>query len=585
MATSQRPLVIQYLRRTLRPPDAEGVADAELLERFVGQRDEAAFELLVWRHGGMVLSLCRRILHDAHEAEDAFQATFLALARKAGSIGRRESLSSWLHKVAYRMALTARAAAAKRTAREQPLFDLPATAPDFDPSRVAAGRELCRLLDAAVNRLPAKQRAPFVLCHLEGKTNEQAAQQLGCPLGTVLSRLARARERLRRQLARQGVVLTGGAFALALVENTAAAAVSPALVGSITKAVTLVTAGQAAAAGVLSAKVAALTEGVLKAMFLTKLKIATAVLVTAGVIGAGTGGYTYHMAAAAGQDAGQGTLAQTAESLKPVQSRPDPAPDDSKARLIYSGELSSQISYPQEQTQDDLEKLLKQLLEEYQKNTAEDAWRHSAVQRPFDLETTLQFQSAEELSRYLDLQRYAYKAADDQAQLLSRLSQLHQKAAKQDVEGKKAQAVLQQIQELLAKAAAQHDRKAMSYLRLHQQITKMERPITAEQRDELLTQLLRLQEQVVRQTNDEKEKRLQDLLKQLEAHVTAEQTRTLAKWRSVQTARKDIEKAVQMLQPADEANLLKALDEIEQAVKRIRGTIQTKPPELEPRRP
>jgi RNA polymerase sigma factor (sigma-70 family) len=416
MATPQRPLVIQYLRRTLRPPDAEGVPDAELLERFVGRRDEAAFELLVWRHGGMVLSLCRRILHDAHEAEDAFQATFLALARKAGSIGRRESLSSWLHKVAYRMALTARAAAAKRTAREQPLLDLPATAPDFDPSRVAAGRELCRLLDAAVNRLPAKQRAPFVLCHLEGKTSEQAAQQLGCPLGTVLSRLARARERLRRHLARQGVVLTGGAFALALAENTAAAAVSPALVGSITKAVTLVAVGQAAAAGVLSAKVAALTEGVLQAMFLTKLKIATAVLVTTGVIGAGTGGYTYHMAAAAGQGDGQGTVAQSA-----ADQRQPPKPESAldyynPTALNYYKRLwglpDGQKTEQQKQTQEDLEKLLKQLLEEYQKNTAADAWRHLAVQRSLDLETTAQFQSAEELSRYLDLQRYAYKPAE-----------------------------------------------------------------------------------------------------------------------------------------------------------------------------
>src|SRR5262249_33189711 len=154
----------------------DGVPDAQLLERFTARQDEAAFELLVWRHGGMVLRLCRRLLRDAHEAEDAFQATFLALARRAGSVGRRGSVGGWLHRVAYRVALDARARWEKWDARTR--VDAPRAVSAPDPAVEAARREACQALDAEVDRLPEKFRIPFVLCDLEGWSNAEVAREL-----------------------------------------------------------------------------------------------------------------------------------------------------------------------------------------------------------------------------------------------------------------------------------------------------------------------------------------------------------------------------------------------------------------------
>src|SRR5262249_11092076 len=142
------------------------VSDTQLLERFVRRRDEAAFELLVWRHGKMVLGTCRRLLRDAHEAEDAFQACFVALARRGGSINPRAAGGGWLHKVAYRLALGAKSRRARRDAREQPLGDRAPAAGAPDPAAEAARREVQRALGDEVGRLPDKYRVPFVLCCL-----------------------------------------------------------------------------------------------------------------------------------------------------------------------------------------------------------------------------------------------------------------------------------------------------------------------------------------------------------------------------------------------------------------------------------
>jgi RNA polymerase sigma factor (sigma-70 family) len=178
-----------------------GLPDAELLHRFVQSRDEAAFEVLVWRHGPLVLSACRRLLRREQDVEDAFQATFLTLARKAGAISRGASVSAWLYQVAYRIALRI-----LRYRSPQPLgenADLVFTA-DTDPTEQLAAHELKSVIDEEVNRLPEKYRAVVVLCYLNGKTNEAAARELGCPKGTVLSRLARARDRLRQRLEQRG---------------------------------------------------------------------------------------------------------------------------------------------------------------------------------------------------------------------------------------------------------------------------------------------------------------------------------------------------------------------------------------------
>ena len=201
--------LIRYLRRASAVGDNPAVSDVRLVERFLSQGDESAFELLVWRHGAMVLGVCRRVLGDAHEAEDAFQAAFLVLARKAASAARHRSVGGWLYTVAYRVALRARARRAARTARER-AFDGLRAAGGSDPVGEAGWREVRRVIDEEVNRLPEKYRLPFVLFHLEGRSSAEVARELGCPVGTVESWLARARARLRSRLVRRGITPTPG---------------------------------------------------------------------------------------------------------------------------------------------------------------------------------------------------------------------------------------------------------------------------------------------------------------------------------------------------------------------------------------
>src|SRR5262245_60602107 len=203
--------LIKLLRWRADAPGTGGVTDDELLRRFAAGGDEAAFELLVWRHGPMVFNTCCRALGHSADAEDAFQATFLALVRKAAAIRDGRALPGWLHQVAYRAALGIRQAARRRAGHERPgLPNVAAVVADE-----AAGRELGVILEQEVARLPEPMRVAFVLCHLEGRTAEEAAAQLGCPKGTVDSRLARARERLRARLRRRGLDLSA-ATALAL---------------------------------------------------------------------------------------------------------------------------------------------------------------------------------------------------------------------------------------------------------------------------------------------------------------------------------------------------------------------------------
>jgi RNA polymerase sigma factor (sigma-70 family) len=253
--------------KTTRAAGPADSTDKLLLERFTRQRDQSAFAALVRRHGPMVLGVCQRILHNPQDAEDAFQATFLVLARKTGSLARPELLGNWLYGVACRTALSARAEVARRRACERPVVDRPVEATgDVD------WHDLRPVLDEEVNRLPDIYRVPFVLCYLEGKTNDEASRHLGCPKGTVLSRLARARERLRVRLARRGLAPSAGLLAAVLTERLTGAALSAALADSTAEAAVQFAAGKAATAGAVSAKAAALTKGVLRTMFLAKLK-------------------------------------------------------------------------------------------------------------------------------------------------------------------------------------------------------------------------------------------------------------------------------------------------------------------------
>jgi RND family efflux transporter MFP subunit len=264
-----------------------GVPDAELLARWAAHRDEVAFELLVRRHAPAVLAACRRLLADANDADDAFQATFLVLARKAGSVARSEVLAGWLHRVAYRAALRVQAERSRRLTRQEAdaVARVPAAAPPPDHT------ELLRVLDEEVERLPARHRAVFVLCCLEGKTGEEAALLLGCPPGTVSSRLTRARERLRNRLTRRGFA-PGVLLLIASASDTLAAAVPEALVESVLGAAPMF-AGSVPLPGQLPTRSTAVAEGVVRAMFLNKLKLVSAFfaigLLAAGAVLAGAG--------------------------------------------------------------------------------------------------------------------------------------------------------------------------------------------------------------------------------------------------------------------------------------------------------
>jgi RNA polymerase sigma factor (sigma-70 family) len=281
MADKALRTVLHHLRRVADLTGPNRPTDSELLERFAIARDQAAFEVLVWRHGPMVLNVCRRMLHHEQDAEDAFQATFLTLVRKAGSISKGEALGSWLYKVAYRVALEANARTVKRTQHETTGVETLAAKAEEDPN----GRELHLAVGEEVSRLPDKYRVPLVLHCFEGKTSQEVAQQLGCAEATVRTRLARARARLRTRLARRGLVLTAGLLEAGLAPR----ALPAALVDSTVKAAALFAAGKASAAGVVSGHAVALTQRVLKYMLLSKLKHMAAMVMLVGVCAAGTG--------------------------------------------------------------------------------------------------------------------------------------------------------------------------------------------------------------------------------------------------------------------------------------------------------
>jgi RNA polymerase sigma factor (sigma-70 family) len=223
--------MLRQVRSSRDGTDTTVASDGELLRRFQTRGDETAFELLVWRHGPMVLGVCRRVLGDHHAAEDAFQATFLTLARKAGSIGVRDAIAGWLYTVARRVALAARARQARYHSHELSLDGVDVEGPGYLPPDELARGEERELLREEVDRLPMAFRAVIILCCLEGRTRAQAAEQLGVPIGTVESRLARAQDRLRRSLAARGLALAVAPFAVFLSDNLGTLVkASPALV-------------------------------------------------------------------------------------------------------------------------------------------------------------------------------------------------------------------------------------------------------------------------------------------------------------------------------------------------------------------
>jgi RNA polymerase sigma factor (sigma-70 family) len=281
MATGPLDTVLQHLRGLVGPGPGAEPSDGRLLERFARDRDEAAFAVLVRRHGPPVLGVCRRLLRQEQDAEDAFQATFLVLARRAGALDRRGSVAGWLYTVAYRLALRARAAAARRRLHESQVA-LMSSAAEKSPE---SWTELQPLLDEELSRLPEKYRLPLLLCYLQEKTNLQAAQELGWPLGSMSKRLARGRELLRRRLARRGFTLAGAVLAAALARNATATVPAPLVQATVRAAVSFA----GGAAGSVSSSAAALANGLLQAMAVTRLRVALGVVLILGLaVGVGT---------------------------------------------------------------------------------------------------------------------------------------------------------------------------------------------------------------------------------------------------------------------------------------------------------
>src|SRR5215831_2005512 len=219
MTTGDLRAGLEQLRRAFLASGGGGLTDGELLGRFVAARDEAAFEALVHRHGPMVFGVCRRLLGNGHDAEDAFQATFLILARKATSVVKRDAIGSWLFAVAQRTARETRAVRARRRARERQVDEMPH--PAVGPAEPEDWRPL---LDREVARLPQKYREAVVLYYLEGWPHREAASKLGVPEGTLSSRLVKARRLLARRLGRSGLALSGAALTTLLGEGAAKAA-------------------------------------------------------------------------------------------------------------------------------------------------------------------------------------------------------------------------------------------------------------------------------------------------------------------------------------------------------------------------
>jgi RNA polymerase sigma factor (sigma-70 family) len=315
-----------------------------LLGAFLSRRDESAFEALVRRHGPMVLGVCRRVLGDLDEVEDAFQATFLVLARQAASIRGREAVGNWLYGVAYRTALHAHRVRFRRQAREKQVKDMPH--PQVVPDD--QWQELQSLLDQELSGLPDKYRLPVVLCDLEGRARKDVARQLRIPEGTLSNRLSTARKMLARRLRRHGLTLPAGAVATFLSQARASAFVSAQLLGPTVQAATLLAARQTAAA-IVSPRVLTLMEGTVRSMLLTKLKTVFSLVLVVGLLGLGSGPLTH--LTATGQPAT--VINQSDPVLRQAPGEAEPAP----AILGTGDKGGSQFKKQQQQIEDALEKL------------------------------------------------------------------------------------------------------------------------------------------------------------------------------------------------------------------------------------
>ncbi len=285
--------LIDYLRRTILRQDGCSLSDGQLLGCFIEQGDQSALAVLMRRHGPLVWDVCRRVLGNHHDAEDAFQATFLVLVRRASTVSPREMVANWLYGVASQTARKAKAMRAKKRTHEKQMIQMPEpVAQEKD-----CGKDLHHHLHQALAGLPAKFRVSIILCYLEGKTRSEAARQLGVPEGTLAAWLARGRAMLAKRLARNGLTLSSAALVTALMHNTASASAPVSLTSYTLQTASLLAADQVATSAIATPALA-LMEGVVKEMFATKIKKTTTLLLAmVAAAGLSSGGLAYHMQA------------------------------------------------------------------------------------------------------------------------------------------------------------------------------------------------------------------------------------------------------------------------------------------------
>jgi RNA polymerase sigma factor (sigma-70 family) len=331
---SLQPLMA-HLRKLAGPPAGPEWSDASLLGRFVRDQDEASFALLVERHGRLVWAVCRHLLGHEQDAEDAFQATLLVLARKAASIRKRRSLASWLYGVAYRTALKSRTTKARRNKYEQRVEARVAEGPVSE----ATLRELQAILDQEVERLPEKLRAPFVLCCLEGKSKSEAAAELGWPEGSVAGRTSQARKCLQQRLARRGLTLSAALCAATVAENTASAAMPALLAEGAVKAALAFAAGGALAGSTVPARAVALAESVLRAAAASRLKFVLVAVLVLGLFGGGAGAWVKFAPA-------NNPEGETVAGLAPIPARDERAATGQDANAGQAVTLAGRVVAP-----------------------------------------------------------------------------------------------------------------------------------------------------------------------------------------------------------------------------------------------
>ncbi len=320
-------IVFGEIQRLFSRGTVSGLSEGQLLARFVGERDEVAFEAIVSRHGPMVLGICRRLLEDPHDVEDAFQATFLVLVRKARQLRDRDLLANWLYGVAPRVATRSRRDRSLRRVRERTDIAKDMVTSPEDVDRL----ELGSVIDAEVARLPARFRTPIVLCYFEGLTHDQAAERMNCPVGTVRSRMSKGRELLRSRLSRRGLAPTPALLAIGPISGLAPA-VPPALLFKTIAAATSVAAGRSMVAAIASTSAIALTQGVLRTMSISRWMTLAGAFMVLGTLGGGIG-------VAARQ--------QGPERVEEVKSPPTQSPTDPSRKVNRSGEVTAAVVGPE----------------------------------------------------------------------------------------------------------------------------------------------------------------------------------------------------------------------------------------------